>query len=94
MKKILVLLIAIVTISCQEKSNGIAITPITSFTDALVQKNVDNSHIAGASVLVFQKGKTLLKKTYGYASLELSTPVPENGIFEIGSVTKQFMIRS
>ena len=90
MKKILVLLIAIVTISCQEKSNGTAVTPITSFTDALVQETIDSSHIAGASILVFRKGKTLLKKTYGYASLELSTPVPENGIFEIGSVTKQF----
>jgi CubicO group peptidase (beta-lactamase class C family) len=32
----------------------------------------------------------LLNKSYGYASLELSTPMPENAHFDIGSVTKQF----
>jgi CubicO group peptidase (beta-lactamase class C family) len=32
----------------------------------------------------------LLNKSYGYASLELSTPMPSDGIFDIGSVTKQF----
>lgn len=92
MKKIVLVPIAIVflAISCQEKSNSTESTPVVSFTDSLFQAGVDNAEIAGASVLVYQNGRTLLKKTYGYASLELSAPVPENGIFEIGSVTKQF----
>jgi CubicO group peptidase (beta-lactamase class C family) len=40
--------------------------------------------------LVFQNGEKLLKKSYGYASIELTAPMPENAQFEIGSVTKQF----
>jgi len=40
--------------------------------------------------LVFQNGEKLLKKSYGYASIELTVPMPENAQFEIGSVTKQF----
>src|SRR6056297_1219626 len=92
MKKIVIVPIAIVlmAISCQEKSKIPGEIPLESFTDSVFQASVDSSQIAGASVLVYQNGKTLLKKTYGYASLELSAPVPENGIFEIGSVTKQF----
>jgi len=90
MKKIILVLIVIIAVGCQEKSNITEITSIESFADSLFQASVDSAQIAGASVLVYQNGKTLLKKTYGYASLELSAPVPESGIFEIGSVTKQF----
>jgi CubicO group peptidase (beta-lactamase class C family) len=92
MKKIFLVPIAIVFLasSCQEKSELSETTPLESFTDSLFQASVDSSQIAGASVLVYQNGKTLMKKTYGYASLELSVPIPEGGVFEIGSVTKQF----
>lgn len=92
MKKIFLVPIAIVflAISCQEKSEISETTPLESFTDSLFQASVDSSQIAGASVLVYQNGKNLIKKTYGYASLELSVPIPTGGVFEIGSVTKQF----
>jgi len=60
------------------------------FSDSLFSTNIDNSQIAGGAVLVFQNDNMLLKKTYGYASLELSSKMPEEPIFEIGSVTKQF----
>ncbi len=90
MKNILLVTIVFLAISCQEKSEISETTPLESFTDSLFQASVDSSQIAGASVLVYQNGKTLLKKTYGYASLELSVPIPESGVFEIGSVTKQF----
>ncbi len=65
-------------------------TSLEAFTDSIFQRCIDSAQIAGASVLVHQKGKTLLKKSYGYASLELNVPMPENAGFEIGSVTKQF----
>lgn len=63
---------------------------LVNFADSLFQVNVDSNMIAGASVIVSQKGNILLNKTYGYGSLELSVPVPDNASFEIGSVTKQF----
>ena len=40
--------------------------------------------------MVFRDGKKLLDQNYGYACLELSSPMPENSVFEIGLVTKQF----
>ena len=62
MKKIFLVPIAIVflTISCQEKSELSETTPLESFTDSLFQASVDSSQIAGASVLVYQNGKTLI----------------------------------
>jgi D-alanyl-D-alanine carboxypeptidase len=44
----------------------------------------------GAAVLVRKGGKTLLRKAYGQADLELSVPLSADNVFRIGSVTKQF----
>lgn len=63
---------------------------LVDFVDSLFQVNVDSAYIAGGSVIVYQKGVKLLDKSFGYASLELSAPIPEDASFEIGSVTKQF----
>lgn len=63
---------------------------LVEFADSLFNTSVDSSFIAGASVIVFQKGKKLLDKSYGYANLELAVQMPDNASFEIGSVTKQF----
>jgi CubicO group peptidase (beta-lactamase class C family) len=92
MKKELLVLIAItfITISCQKKIDVLGATSIESYTDSLFQVSVDSSQIAGGAILVYQNGKTMIKKSYGYASLELSASIPNDGIFEIGSVTKQF----
>lgn len=60
------------------------------YADSLFRKSIDSTQIAGGALLVFQKNKILLKKSYGKACLELSVAMPENGQFEIGSVTKQF----
>ncbi|MBN1938143.1 MAG: serine hydrolase [Candidatus Aminicenantes bacterium] len=44
----------------------------------------------GAAVLVKAGGKTILRKGYGMADLELGVPVEPNMIFRLGSITKQF----
>lgn len=44
----------------------------------------------GAAVLVMKDGKTLLRKGYGMADLELGVPIAPDMVFRIGSVTKQF----
>lgn len=64
--------------------------PVVEFADSLFSSSVDSLFIAGASVIVFQKGKKLLDKSYGYANLELAVQMPDDASFEIGSVTKQF----
>jgi CubicO group peptidase (beta-lactamase class C family) len=92
MKKIILVPIAIIflTISCQEKKEISDTVSLETYIDSLFQASVDSSQIAGGAILVYQNGKTLIKKSYGYGSLELSAPIPNDGIFEIGSVTKQF----
>lgn len=84
------LIIGCFSIGCTESKTVFRPTPIKVFADSLFQASVDGAYIAGASVLIFQKGQKLLDKSYGYASLELAVPMPENPSFEIGSVTKQF----
>lgn len=44
----------------------------------------------GGSVIVVQDGKTLLRKGYGVADLELGVPARPEMIFRIGSMGKQF----
>jgi len=44
----------------------------------------------GAAVIVRKDGKTLFRKGYGLADLELGAPIEPDMIFRIGSMTKQF----
>jgi CubicO group peptidase (beta-lactamase class C family) len=44
----------------------------------------------GAAVIVVRDGKTVLRKGYGLANVELSVPIAPEMVFRIGSVTKQF----
>ena len=87
---VLALLLLVATACKKNPGTSTGSTPLVVFADSVFQRAVDSAEIAGASVLVYQNGKTLLNKRYGYGSLELLVPVPEDGIFEIGSVTKQF----
>jgi CubicO group peptidase (beta-lactamase class C family) len=49
-----------------------------------------NSKTSGATVLITQKGKTMYRKAFGLANLELGIKMKPENIFEIGSMTKQF----
>jgi CubicO group peptidase (beta-lactamase class C family) len=87
---LLILTLALVATGCQNEKQYSNVTSLEVYADSLFQASIDSSQIAGAAILVFQKDTMLLNKSYGYASLELSTPMPSDGIFDIGSVTKQF----
>lgn len=63
---------------------------LSLFADSVINNFIDKKQFAGASVIVFHKGEMLLDKSYGFASLELSAPMPLHTSFEIGSITKQF----
>ena len=58
--------------------------------DAVVQKMIDAKGIPAAGVVVVRDGKAVLVKGYGPADIEAGTPVNENTVFQIASVTKQF----
>src|SRR5512137_816622 len=44
----------------------------------------------GASLIVRKNGRTIIRKGYGMANLELGVPVAPDMIFRLGSITKQF----
>jgi CubicO group peptidase (beta-lactamase class C family) len=44
----------------------------------------------GASIIVKKDGKTIFRKGYGLADLELGVPVEPDMVFRLGSITKQF----
>lgn len=45
---------------------------------------------AGAAAIVVRDGKTILRKGYGMANVELGVPNAPDTVFRIGSMTKQF----
>lgn len=44
----------------------------------------------GAAIIVRKNGRTIFRKGYGLADLELGVPVAPDMIFRLGSITKQF----
>src|SRR3712207_1252782 len=64
---------------------------LEAFLDEELGREVQKHHIAGAAVSVVKDGELFFAKGYGSADLENDIPVdPEQTIFRIGSVTKQF----
>ena len=55
-----------------------------------VQAYLDENNIPGGLVAVASKGQIVHLKTYGMANVELSVPVTDRTVFEIGSISKQF----
>lgn len=62
----------------------------SSSVDNLVQKQINDKKIVGASVAVVRDGKILTLKGFGYENIENKIPATENTRFAIGSLTKQF----
>jgi len=52
---------------------------------------LEESNIPGALVAVASRGEIIHLQTYGMANVELAVPVSENSVFEIGSISKQFV---
>lgn len=44
----------------------------------------------GAAIIVQKDGRTIIRKGYGMADLELGVPVAPDMVFRLGSITKQF----
>lgn len=53
-----------------------------------LQYDLENANIAGASVIVAQNGEVLLDKQVGYSNILTKTPLRQNNIFRLASMTK------
>lgn len=63
---------------------------IDAEVDRVANAAIAAGETPGLQVAIYSDGKPLLVRSYGTASLELKTPVTDDGVFRIGSVTKQF----
>jgi CubicO group peptidase (beta-lactamase class C family) len=64
---------------------------LAALVDLIVNEQLRKHHIPGAVVSVVKDGRIVLAKGYGYADLEMKTPViPDRTIFRIGSMMKVF----
>lgn len=86
----LLLLAAVTAASAGHASAQAPRATLIARIDSLVMIPIAAHQTAGASVAVLWKRDTLVLKGYGKADLELDVPTPDRGIYEIGSVTKQF----
>ncbi|HNR66558.1 MAG TPA: serine hydrolase domain-containing protein, partial [bacterium] len=59
--------------------------------DQWVQQYMQDNTVPGALVAVASKGKLVHLQTYGWANVELQVPVTDSTVFEIGSISKQFV---
>jgi D-alanyl-D-alanine carboxypeptidase len=59
--------------------------------DNFITSHMEKNNIPGVLVAVASRGKILHLNTYGMANVELSVPVADNSVFEIGSISKQFV---
>ncbi|WP_250254517.1 serine hydrolase domain-containing protein [Chryseobacterium sp. Marseille-Q3244] len=58
--------------------------------DSLILTGFGNQDEPGGVFMVVQKGKSLYKKAFGKANLELGVTMTPEHVFQIGSMTKQF----
>jgi CubicO group peptidase (beta-lactamase class C family) len=66
---------------------------LATYADQLLAKSYPAGK-PGAAAIVVKDGKTVLRKGYGTANLELGVPVSPDMVFELGSITKQFTAAS
>ena len=82
------------------KTAGVLLFTLLSFTLSVAQnleQQVDDylksaypANEPGVSFLIAKDGKTIYRKAFGMANLELNVPMTPDNVFEIGSITKQF----
>jgi CubicO group peptidase (beta-lactamase class C family) len=64
-------------------------TATTAAIDTLLKASFPSDR-PGAAVIVVKDGRTLFRKAYGMADLELGVPLQPDMVFRLGSITKQF----
>ncbi|MBI9070938.1 MAG: beta-lactamase family protein [Melioribacteraceae bacterium] len=60
--------------------------------DKWINNYLNINNVPGGLAAVASKGKIVHVKPYGMANVELSVPVSDSTVFEIGSISKQFVV--
>ncbi|SNR17278.1 serine hydrolase domain-containing protein [Tenacibaculum jejuense] len=91
MKKLLFVLIAIVTVSCNQKEKKNQYTENLTQTLDSVLSNTFKENEPGGSLLVKKDGKIVFLKNYGVENLKTGKKITENTVFNTGSISKTFV---
>jgi CubicO group peptidase (beta-lactamase class C family) len=59
--------------------------------DRWIEGYLEENNVPGGLLAVVSRGKILHLQPYGLADVELSVPVTDSTVFEIGSISKQFV---
>jgi CubicO group peptidase (beta-lactamase class C family) len=59
--------------------------------DDLVESYMEENNVPGGLIAVASRGRLVHLQSYGLANVELNVPVSETSVFEIGSISKQFV---
>ncbi len=73
-----------------DKQASPKVQELASTVDRMIEDEMKNRHIPGASVAVVLDGSPILAKGYGYANVELKAPATDATVYQLASVTKQF----
>lgn len=74
---------------------GLLVAALPLYADALddqVRAGMEARHIPGLSLTIVKDGAVVRQSNYGKANLEHSVDVNPDTVFEMGSVTKQFVV--
>ncbi len=86
----LALLVAAVPSSLRAQVSTPAEAAITAM-DTRIRAEMTSQNIPGVAIGVASRGRIIHIGNYGLANVELSVPVSDSTVFEIGSISKQFV---
>lgn len=89
-KSVLVICCATILCATSCQRSAFAETLDTSEIETLIQKGIDTFDIPGMSIAIVKNDTTVFVKGFGVRTVGDSTPVDEDTLFAIGSLTKAF----
>lgn len=93
MKQIIVLAIVFATafpVAAQQTAPGTGM-PVSERVDVLVKAWMQDRHVPGLALAVIRDGKIAKLQSYGLANIETGTPVTDESVFMVASLSKQFI---
>lgn len=91
--QVFLLILTFLAVAVCSESNQIVIPNKDGLVelDRWIVAHLEENNIPGGLVALVSKGEVIHLETYGMANVELSVPVTEQSVFEIGSISKQFV---
>ena len=93
-KSIIIFATLILSFFCNAKSFSQIVEPTKealAVLDETIKNYLEENNIPGGLVAVASRGEIVHLRSYGMANVELAVPVSDQSVFEIGSISKQFV---